>query len=69
MLYASSRNGVLEVAKAEGVVVGKRLEAGDPEEISTQRLSEEVGGGKGAAAEEGASGAKGFARPKRPGRR
>ena len=66
MLYASSRNGVLEVARGEGVVVGKRLEAGDPEEVGASRLSEEIGGGK--AAEEGGT-KSGFARPKRPGRR
>lgn len=69
MVYASSRNGVIEVAKGEGVVVSKRLEAGDPEDITEQRLRDEAGvsstGGDTAAA----SSRQGFARPKRPGKR
>ena len=66
MLYASSRNGVLEIAKGEGVVVGKRLEAGDAAEVGVERLSEEVG----PKADENAGQSKqGFSKPKRPGRR
>ena len=66
MLYASSRNGVLEIAKGEGVVVGTRLEAGDPEEVGVQRLAEEVGSKEG---DDGGQAKQAFARPKRPGRR
>lgn len=66
MVYASSRSGVLEAAKAEGVCVSKRLEAGDPEEITEQKLNDEIG--VDAANEAGAT-KSGFARPKRPGRR
>ncbi len=66
MLYASSRNGVLEIAKSEGVVVGKRLEAGDPEEVGVERLAEEVGA---KAVNNDGQSKQGFSKPKRPGRR
>ena len=66
MLYASSRNGVLEIAKAEGVIVGKRLEAGDPSEVGVQRLEEEAGV---KAVDDSAQSKQAFSRPKRPGRR
>ena len=70
MLYASSRSGVLLVAKNEGVEVAKKLEAGGPDELDAARLSEEI---KPAEVEErsstpAGSGRQGFARPKRPGR-
>ncbi|RMZ80928.1 hypothetical protein DV737_g2722, partial [Chaetothyriales sp. CBS 132003] len=79
MMYASSRNGVIETAKAEGVAVAKRLEL-DADDITADRLAEEAGvvassnnktgsaGARGAAGG-GSSGGAGFARPKRPGRR
>ena len=66
MLYASSRNGVLEIAKGEGVVVGKRIEAGDPDEVGVERLAEEVGT---KAADNAGQSKHGFSKPKRPGRR
>ncbi len=80
MLYASLRANVVHVARDEGVEVAKRIEIGSPDEISEDRLKEEVAssgsGGSGgaaaaAAAENAGSGAakQGFARPKRPGRR
>lgn len=65
MLYASSRAFVLQIAKAEGVVVNKRIEAGSPEEVGEDRLKDEVE----PKAEEGPPKSGGFARPKRPGRR
>ena len=66
MVYASSRSGVLEAAKSAGVDVSKRLEAGDPTEVTEQRLNDEAG--VSGAADAGAA-KSGFARPKRPGRR
>ena len=66
MLYASSRNGVLEIAKGEGVVVGKRIEAGDPEEVGVERLAEEVGT---KAVDNAGQSKQAFSKPKRPGRR
>ena len=69
MVYASSRSGVLEAAKSEGVEISKRLEAGVPDEITEQRLNEEVSAA-GGEAESGTSTPRGgFSRPKRPGRR
>lgn len=68
MIHASSRGGVLAIAAEEDVKVGKRLEAGDPEEVSGSRLDEEVGGKEDADADAG-TGKAAFARPKRPGRR
>lgn len=67
MLYASARSSVLHVAQEQGVNVTKRLEQGDVGEISEQRLSEEVG--IGGAKEETVATSRGFARPKRPGKR
>lgn len=67
MLYASSRASVLLVAKDEAVDVAKRIEVGAPDEISEERLKEEMeppaGEGVGSGARQG------FARPKRPGKR
>lgn len=68
MVYASTRSSVLHIAKEEGVDVSKRLEQGDAGEITADRLGEEVGVG-GAAKEEAAVSSRGFARPKRPGKR
>ncbi|RMZ83043.1 hypothetical protein DV738_g1317, partial [Chaetothyriales sp. CBS 135597] len=42
MMYASSRNGVIETAKAEGVAIAKRLEL-DADDITADRLAEEAG--------------------------
>lgn len=74
MLYASTRAHVLELARAEGVEVRRRLEIGEPDEIAQDRLKEEL-----EVAEEnhdhpttttaGTSARQGFARPKRPGKR
>lgn len=67
MMYASSRNGVIEIAKGEGIAVSKRLEAGAPDEISERRLQDEVG--LNVAEETTSSSRQGFSRPKRPGKR
>lgn len=67
MVYASTRSSVLHVAGEEGVDVTKRLEQGDVGEITETRLQEEVG--VGGAKTEAAVSSKGFARPKRPGKR
>lgn len=71
MIFASSRNGVLLVAKTEGVDVAKKIEAGAPDEVDEDRLVDEmkpVGGDSGTSTPTGAS-RQGFARPKRPGRK
>lgn len=65
MVYASSSRSVQEIARLEGVEVVKRLEAGGPEEVTEERLREEVQ----PKTEEATGGSKGFARPKRPGRK
>ncbi|KAF2477474.1 actin depolymerizing protein [Lindgomyces ingoldianus] len=63
MLYAASRSNVISLAQSEGgLTVAKRIEATNPDEITEQVIAEEF---KTAAAEE----KKGFAKPKRPGRR
>lgn len=67
MVYASTRASVLQLAKSEGVNVTKRLEAGDPDEVTEQRLADEAGLNS-ASLETGAP-KQGFAKPKRPGRR
>ena len=75
MLYSSCRRSVLELARAEGVEVAKRLEADGPADITEERLMEEAGvrEEKERAEEDVAKGAgggrQGFARPKRPGKR
>ena len=67
MLYASSRANVVYVAKDEAVEVEKRIEIGAPDEISEERLKEEMAP---PADESAGSGARqGFPRPKRPGKR
>jgi len=67
MVYASARISVLAAAQAEGVNVTKRLEAGDVDEITEERLADEAGVSS-ATQDTGAS-KQGFARPKRPGKR
>ena len=67
MIYASARASVLQAAKGEGVNVTKRLEQGDRDEVTVDRLASEVGIKSADAAE--ASTSRGFAKPKRPGRR
>jgi twinfilin len=63
MLYAASRSNVISLAQSEGgLKVAKRIEATNPDEITEQVIAEEF---KVAAVEE----KKGFAKPKRPGRR
>lgn len=66
MTYASAKSGVLTVAMEQGVRVTRRLEASERGEIGVERLREEVGlktdNGQSAAS-------RGFARPKRPGRK
>jgi twinfilin-like protein len=63
MLYAASRGNVVSLAQNEGgLKVVKKLEATNPEEVSEQVILEEF------RVEKKAEG-KGFARPKRPGRR
>lgn len=69
MVYASTRSSVLSIAKDEGVDVSKRLEQGDAGEITADRLGEEVGVGGGAKEEAAVPSSRGFARPKRPGKR
>jgi len=66
MVYASSSRSVQEIARLEGVEVAKRLEAGGPEEMTEERLREEV---QPKTEETTAGGRQGFARPKRPGRK
>ncbi|KAJ4294163.1 Twinfilin-1 [Kalmusia sp. IMI 367209] len=63
MLYAASRSNVISLAQNEGgLKVAKRLEATNPEEITAQVVEDEF---KVEEKEE----KKGFAKPKRPGRR
>jgi len=63
MLYAASRSGVLSLAQGEGgLKVAKRIEATNPSEITESVVLDEF---KTEAVEE----KKGFAKPKRPGRR
>ena len=71
MLYASSRNGALLIAKAEGVEVSKRIEAGAPDELDEHRLSGEIKSSETEDSSGPSAGTarQGFARPKRPGKR
>jgi twinfilin-like protein len=63
MLYAASRGNVVSLAQGEGgLKVVKKLEATNPEEVSEQVILEEF-------KEEAKEEKKGFARPKRPGRK
>lgn len=63
MLYAASRGNVVSLAQNEGgLKVAKKLEATNPDEVTEQVIEEEF---KSEEKEE----KKGFAKPKRPGRR
>ncbi|KAL4968275.1 twinfilin [Aspergillus stella-maris] len=62
MLYASSRMYALSVAEEQGLKVSKKIEAGTPDEVTGERLHEEVNPPQ----NEGIN--RGFARPRRPGR-
>ncbi|KAF2736274.1 actin depolymerizing protein [Polyplosphaeria fusca] len=62
MLYAASRGNVVSLAQGEGVKVAKRLEFTNPDEVTEEAVLEEF---REAEVEE----KKGFAKPKRPGRR
>ena len=68
MVAASSRSGVIETAKANGITVSKRIEASEVEDVTAARIKEELGGGTEGSEPAGAA-KQGFARPKRPGRR
>ncbi|ORY10458.1 twinfilin-1 [Clohesyomyces aquaticus] len=62
MLYAASRGNVIALAQQQGLSVAKRIEATNPEEVTEGVIREEF---KTEQVEE----KKGFAKPKRPGRR
>ncbi|OJJ88423.1 twinfilin [Aspergillus glaucus CBS 516.65] len=62
MLFASSRNNALVIAGEQGLKIARKIEAFGPDEISGDRLREEVFPPQ----DEGPK--RGFARPKRPGR-
>ncbi|KAL9111275.1 MAG: hypothetical protein Q9227_004354 [Pyrenula ochraceoflavens] len=63
MVYASSRNSVVQLAKDEDVEVSKRIEVGGPEDVTETSLRDEV------MPKAETETKQGFARPKRPGRR
>ncbi|PYI33963.1 actin depolymerizing protein [Aspergillus indologenus CBS 114.80] len=62
MLYASSRMHALALAEEQGLKVSKKIEASSPDEISGERLQEEV------HPQQSTGPSRGFARPRRPGR-
>ncbi|KAF2875125.1 hypothetical protein BDV95DRAFT_538601 [Massariosphaeria phaeospora] len=63
MLYAASRSNVIALAQGEaGLKVAKRIEAADPKEVTGEVVEEEF---ESARVEE----KRGFAKPKKPGRR
>ncbi|KAL1961152.1 hypothetical protein VTO42DRAFT_3097 [Malbranchea cinnamomea] len=62
MLNASSRLSIMRMAESEGVKITHKIEASDGDEITKERLDEEVNPPKAQAP------TRGFARPKRPGR-
>ncbi|KAL4871156.1 hypothetical protein BDV12DRAFT_38372 [Aspergillus spectabilis] len=62
MLYASSRMYALQIAEEQGLKVSKKIEAGTPDEITGDRLHEEVHPSQNANLRQG------FAKPRRPGR-
>ncbi|CAI7633187.1 unnamed protein product [Penicillium glandicola] len=62
MLHASSRRAAISVAEQEGLKIEKKIEASSPDEITGDRLQEEVTPPR----DQGS--ARGFARPRRPGR-
>ncbi|KAJ4363526.1 Twinfilin-1 [Neocucurbitaria cava] len=63
MLYAASRGNVVSLAQNEGgLKVAKKLEATNPDEVTAQVITDEF-------KVEAPTESKGFAKPKRPGRR
>ncbi|KAJ5811469.1 hypothetical protein N7474_007770 [Penicillium riverlandense] len=62
MLHASSRRYALAIAEEQGLKISKKIEASSPEEVSGDRLQEEV------HPPQDQGPARGFARPRRPGR-
>ncbi|KAL2864460.1 twinfilin [Aspergillus lucknowensis] len=62
MLYASSRMYGLQLAEEQGLKVSKKIEAGSPDEITGERLHEEVNPPQNDGLR------RGFAKPRRPGR-
>ncbi|KAL3473978.1 hypothetical protein BJX99DRAFT_248562 [Aspergillus californicus] len=62
MLYASSRMHALQVAEEQGLKVSKKIEAGTPDEVTGERLHEEVHPPQNSGLRQG------FAKPRRPGR-
>ncbi|RAH58239.1 actin monomer binding protein [Aspergillus piperis CBS 112811] len=62
MLYASSRMHAITMAGDQGLKISKKIEASSPDEITGERLHEEVHPPQ----DNGPS--RGFARPRRPGR-
>lgn len=62
MLYASSRRHAIDIAENEGLKIHKKIEAGVPEDITRERLHEEVYPPQ----DQGPK--RGFAKPRRPGR-
>ena len=63
MLYAASRGNVISLAQKEGgLKVAKRIEATNPEEVTEGVILDEF-------KTEAVGEKKGFAKPKRPGRR
>lgn len=68
-MYASSRARTVGLAEAEaGVKIAKRMEATDPEDVTAEAVLAELGVGDEVPAAIGGE-TRGFARPKRPGRR
>ncbi|KAL4903267.1 hypothetical protein BDW74DRAFT_53826 [Aspergillus multicolor] len=62
MLYASSRMYALQVAEEQGLKVSKKIEAGTSDEVTGERLHEEVNPPQNNGLRQG------FAKPRRPGR-
>ncbi|PWY69148.1 actin monomer binding protein [Aspergillus heteromorphus CBS 117.55] len=62
MLYASSRMHALTMAGEQGLKISKKIEASSPDEITGERLQEEV------HPPQDSGPSRGFARPRRPGR-
>ncbi|KAJ6118462.1 hypothetical protein N7471_013082 [Penicillium samsonianum] len=62
MMHASSRRNAITVAEQEGLKIEKKIEASGPDEITGDRLQEEVTPPR----DQGPT--RGFARPRRPGR-
>lgn len=70
MLYASSRQSVLNVAQSIGLTVDKKLEATDTDDVTEKAIEDEFGVQQANESPAGALGTgRGFAKPKRPGRK